>query len=1620
MVTGSVGDVFVRLGIDPTGLSSGFNQAERTLENMGNKLFYMGARLTSGLTFPLVAAGAAVTKWGLEFDKAMTESLAIMQDVTPQLRAQMEETAQTVAETTAFSAKEAAEAYYDLASAGLTATESMGSLETTLKFARAGQVDAATSAEYLAGSVMALGNASLGTTDKIAGMAKMADILVQANNFALGTVEDFAKALTTRSAQAMRMYNIEVEEGVAVLMAYAEQNIKGANAGQQFWMFTRDMQRAVAANNEEWKKLGITVYDSTGGLNNLATIISQLEHAFVGLNDEQRNAALASLGLQDRSKAATIALLGTSSEVRRFEAVLRSSGGAMDEVFRKQMTAVSTGLKKLGEEFRNIAIDLFKEFVPVINEYVIPALRSLIDKLRELSTWFKGLTTEQKAWVLGIAGAAAALGPLITFAGTLLLLLRALTAPFQGIMKLLGAMGAGKVVGDAVKAVTGLGTGMTKAGDASKYMIAGMSQAGKEASVSARMIAGMSQSATQLGTATKVTSTWMGLFGRVLSGMTKTLTGWIGLIITVIGVTKDLVGSWSRFFDLLNVMTGGILYELLSFFKDLWTLLVGLIKTIPAFMNVLKEAVLTVLGPLGWLLNKVIDINAEFNSDAPKGWLKPEYFDWAVQKLEDLALILKWIRGAATPGDVKTPDLPGTPAFIKGRGFQFTGPEAGTLLIDPLTGQIRPLRKSPWEGGETDEQKTAREKAEREAEQAAERFRELVEEMSGATRVREATELMNVLALLPPIGNLTAEAQEKVKDALGAALEVYKKMGVEAPAAMRDTYAAAMKLTDIPKMLKENAEFMRDELERIAEPKQFLQDMADARQDAFLDSLEAMTDIDDAWSEQFKTTRERQLDDANAWQAEMYKRIQPLAKNMPLLWKTMQLRIQQIYGSMILDTEQFARQTYEELRDSNTATIEELNQAWEKWYKEFFQKHHQAFMALDRTIDRMASALGQLARVARGNFKIVLDTMVEIIEVMQAISKATIDFWFWWQKFMDAKTTKDKTEAILAMSAALVQMAAAFMLITGQGSTIKRTIGGAIAGAQMGLAVGTKLGAKFGPYGALIGAGVGAAVGAARGKIDARETGQAAADKFREGFEEQLSLKQWTEVKDAMEVPNSVWAANRKGAATLVYLRDAYKSLGLPMERLEEDLYRLQRAESHGPEAVEKAQKNIQRNLDDLKRRNEHAALFVERLGGAYSYLADSGRLASKQLLELTQVAKEQGGAASVLAARTETNFGKATTGMLTFLENATDVSDATLSAFAGGITVMVNEMYGAGFKMKDIIETLKPLMDKLMTAMKKADLEGTSAFKRIEAMSDLMDDEIARKGIDAIMGLNDVLVALHNQGVMDKDTFDALTGSIADTFGGMVDDGYDADAILRLIAPSLQTIWEMQKDFGYETDASTQAMLDQAEAAGYIGEHMRDMTEQLRDIMQDLVDTLHEFIDTMRASRGETREFVKDINQIENPFAAYMKGWINIHQLQEWIRSHAIDSAYAQKLMDEAGYIATGEYARPRTEPLPGFAEGAFVTGPTVAMIGEGRSDEYVVPEPLLESELDTAIARAKAELGEGSGGGVNVYVTVNTISSAEFEQVIDNKMVPAILTAVRRNRRGAKTEFTKLTTRN
>lgn len=388
------------------------NMLGQTMIMAGQKATAFGRTMSLRLTAPIVLLGTLAARSFAKFDSAMTQSIAIM-DVTA---SQIERMTNLAREMSASGqalqgAEEIAESYFFLASAGLDAEQSMALMKQTMDFATAGMFDAATATDLATDAMSALGLMTDNTAQLQINYARVTDVLVKANTLANASVQQFATALTTKAGAAFKVYGKDIEEGVAVLAAFADQGVKAQLAGTALDRIMRLMSKGAIDNAKAHKALGFEVFDSTGKMRNLGNIIGNLENVLRGMSDEQRAVALDMLGFEARVQGVLLPLIGTSKAIKEYEKQLRSAGGMTKKVADEQMKSFSAQMKVVWNQIKDLVIEIGKRLAP--------AIKALGGVFGTLAGWLTKMPGWLKIVITALAALVAIIGPLLLVIGHL-------------------------------------------------------------------------------------------------------------------------------------------------------------------------------------------------------------------------------------------------------------------------------------------------------------------------------------------------------------------------------------------------------------------------------------------------------------------------------------------------------------------------------------------------------------------------------------------------------------------------------------------------------------------------------------------------------------------------------------------------------------------------------------------------------------------------------------------------------------------------------------------------------------------------------------------------------------------------------------------------------------------------------------------------------------------------------------------------------------------------------------------------------------------------------------------------------------------------------------------------
>jgi TP901 family phage tail tape measure protein len=206
-----------------------------------------------------------------------------------------------------------------------------------------------------------------------------------------------------------------------------------------------------------------------------------------------------------------------------------------------------------------------------------------------------------------------------------------------------------------------------------------------------------------------------------------------------------------------------------------------------------------------------------------------------------------------------------------------------------------------------------------------------------------------------------------------------------------------------------------------------------------------------------------------------------------------------------------------------------------------------------------------------------------------------------------------------------------------------------------------------------------------------------------------------------------------------------------------------------------------------------------------------------------------------------------------------------------------------------------------------------------------------ANQGLfELLSGVDDMLTGLGNSGLLTQERFAALGLTITQAFGQLQAQGVAAGTALELMQPQLQKLWEAQQMFGLQTDAATQALIDQAVQQGIVGQNMKDVNSQILDVLKAIASVLGaEIPGALAALPG----------QVETAATAF--AGISIPDIRVGIKPNWKDWHWPEQPTGPTG--GTGSRSPTSSDYRP-MATGGIVTRPTRALIGEA-GPEAVIP---------------------------------------------------------------------------
>jgi TP901 family phage tail tape measure protein len=272
-----------------------------------------------------IQAFAGWVKGGADFEQALSRVQAATGATAAEMR-QLRKAAQEAAADAryGFTELEAAGALENLAKAGLSVSDAIRTLPAAMQLARAGDVELATSAEYLTKIVNGLG---LAFTDS----GRVADVLAKGANATNTSVSGLAQALSYAAPLANTL-GLSLESTVAIIGKFADAGIDASRAGTALNSILAQFSDPASKFRTELAAAGITTNNFEKMLHELAAAGPAGQRAIAAVGQEAGPAlrALLNQGV-DKLDELKKALQGATGSAAETAAVMQANlNGALN------------------------------------------------------------------------------------------------------------------------------------------------------------------------------------------------------------------------------------------------------------------------------------------------------------------------------------------------------------------------------------------------------------------------------------------------------------------------------------------------------------------------------------------------------------------------------------------------------------------------------------------------------------------------------------------------------------------------------------------------------------------------------------------------------------------------------------------------------------------------------------------------------------------------------------------------------------------------------------------------------------------------------------------------------------------------------------------------------------------------------------------------------------------------------------------------------------------------------------------------------------------------------------------------------------------------------------------
>lgn len=370
------------------------------MQKAGEKISQIGSGLTKAVSLPLAAIGGTSVKMAASFEDAMLK-VQSLSGATKEEYERLSAAAKEYGATTAWTAKDVANAMSYMALAGFDTNEILASISGMLSLASASGEDLATVTDILTDSMTAFG-------DEASDASRYADVLATTQAKSNTTVGQLGEAFKYVAPLA-GSYRYQLEDVATALGMMANAGVKSSMSGTALASIITRLGTNTNGARDAIEELGVEFYNSDGSARSLSDVLKELCDATARMDTEQKAALASTVAGQEAQKGLLAILNQGSAAYEDLEGKIKSCSGTAADMAQNMESGLGGSLRSLKSALEGAAI--------TIGEKLAPYIEKAAQKIKEFTQWFQNLDAGTQETIIKMGLLLAAIGPVLTILG---------------------------------------------------------------------------------------------------------------------------------------------------------------------------------------------------------------------------------------------------------------------------------------------------------------------------------------------------------------------------------------------------------------------------------------------------------------------------------------------------------------------------------------------------------------------------------------------------------------------------------------------------------------------------------------------------------------------------------------------------------------------------------------------------------------------------------------------------------------------------------------------------------------------------------------------------------------------------------------------------------------------------------------------------------------------------------------------------------------------------------------------------------------------------------------------------------------------------------------------------